>query len=143
MRTPASNFGHPIHPMLVAFPLGLWIFSLACDLIRAGPLATRGPPSRFTAWLAASSVLICAAVPGFIDLVFHKWDAPSVKQIALIHIAINLTVVALYAINIWLPATGPSGESASMSIPVLLSIVAVGLLFVSGWLAARWSTFTA
>ena len=34
MRTPASIFKHPIHPMLIVFPIGLWIFSLACDLIR-------------------------------------------------------------------------------------------------------------
>lgn len=34
MRTPASIGKHPIHPMLIVFPIGLWIFSLACDLIR-------------------------------------------------------------------------------------------------------------
>ena len=33
MRTPASLAKHPIHPMLVVFPIGLWIFSLICDLI--------------------------------------------------------------------------------------------------------------
>lgn len=36
MRTPASIAGHPIHPMLVPIPIGLWIFSLVCDLIHAG-----------------------------------------------------------------------------------------------------------
>ncbi len=36
MRTPASIGGHPIHPMLVVFPIGLWIFSLVCDLIGLG-----------------------------------------------------------------------------------------------------------
>jgi uncharacterized membrane protein len=34
MRTPASIVKHPIHPMLIVFPIGLWIFSLICDLIR-------------------------------------------------------------------------------------------------------------
>ena len=34
MHTPASIAKHPIHPMLVAIPIGLWIFSLACDVIR-------------------------------------------------------------------------------------------------------------
>lgn len=34
MRTPASLSRHPIHPMLVVFPIGLWILSSACDLIR-------------------------------------------------------------------------------------------------------------
>ena len=35
MRTPASIAGHPIHPMLVTFPIGLWVFSLVADLIYA------------------------------------------------------------------------------------------------------------
>lgn len=33
MRTPANVARHPIHPMLVPIPIGLWIFSLVCDLI--------------------------------------------------------------------------------------------------------------
>jgi uncharacterized membrane protein len=33
MRTPASISKHPIHPMLIVFSIGLWIFALACDLI--------------------------------------------------------------------------------------------------------------
>jgi len=33
MRTPASVAGHPIHAMLIVFPVGLFIFSLVCDLI--------------------------------------------------------------------------------------------------------------
>ena len=33
MRTPANIAGHPIHPMLVTIPIGLWVFSLVCDVI--------------------------------------------------------------------------------------------------------------
>jgi uncharacterized membrane protein len=56
---------------------------------------------------------------------------------ALTHMAINLTAVVLYAINIWLRASGPISMSTSMSIPVLLSIIGVALLFVSGWLGGQ------
>ena len=38
MRTPASINGHPVHPMLVTIPIGLWIFSLAADVIYFGRL---------------------------------------------------------------------------------------------------------
>ena len=33
MRTPANVAGHPIHPMLVTLPIGLWVFSFVCDLL--------------------------------------------------------------------------------------------------------------
>ncbi len=42
----------------------------------------------------------CAAVPGFIHLLFYKGDAPPLKKIALTHMAINRTAVVLYAINL-------------------------------------------
>jgi uncharacterized membrane protein len=36
MRTPASISKHPIHPMLIVFPIGLWVFSLASLLCVSG-----------------------------------------------------------------------------------------------------------
>lgn len=43
MKTPASIAGHPIHPMLVGIPIGLWLFSLVCDLVHVcGLLAISG-----------------------------------------------------------------------------------------------------
>ena len=71
------------------------------------------------------------------DLSTCKGGAPPVKKIALTHMAINLTAVVLYAINIWLRANGPTSMNASMSAPVLLSIIGVALLFVSGWLGGQ------
>jgi uncharacterized membrane protein len=33
MVSPASINGHPIHPMLISFPIGLWVFSLLSDVV--------------------------------------------------------------------------------------------------------------
>jgi uncharacterized membrane protein len=45
---------------------------------------------------------LAPAVPGLIDLLYYKGGAPPVKSIALTHMSINLTVVVLYAVNVWL-----------------------------------------
>ena len=138
MRTPASIFTHPIHPMLIVFPIGLWIFSLACDLIRlAGASGDAWSIVALFSMVGGFIGALCAAVPGFIDLLFYKGGAPPVKKIALAHMAINLTAVALYAVNIWLRLNGPTNMSTSMSTPVLLSIIGVALIFVSGWLGGQ------
>ena len=138
MRTPASIFTHPIHPMLIVFPNGLWIFSLACDLIRlAGASGDAWSIVALFSLVGGFIGALCAAVPGFIDLLFYKGGAPPVKKIALAHMAINLTAVALYAVNIWLRLNGPTNMSTSMSTPVLLSIIGVALIFVSGWLGGQ------
>ena len=76
MRTPASISKHPIHPMLIVFPIGLWIFSLVCDLIHLGGASG-------DAWLTVAFYsmvggvigALCAAVPGFIDLLYYTREA--------------------------------------------------------------------
>lgn len=134
MRTPASVLTHPIHPMLIVFPIGLWLFSLACDLIHlAGGSSDAWTTVAFYSMVGGLIGALCAAVPGFIDLLYYKGGAPPVKKIALTHMAINLTAVVLYAINIALRAKGTFG----MGIPVLLSIIGVALIFVSGWLGGQ------
>jgi len=107
MRTPASIFKHPIHPMLIVFPIGLWIFSLACDLIRlAGASGDAWSTVAFFTMIGGLIGALCAAVSGFIDLLFYKGGAPPLEKVALTHMAINLTAVVLYAINVWLRASG-------------------------------------
>ena len=54
---------------------------------------------------------------------------------------INLTVVLLYAINIWLRTRDPTSMGPGMSTPVLLSIVGVALLFVSGSFGGQMGHF--
>ena len=134
MRTPASIGKHPIHPMLVAFPIGLWIFSLVCDLIG---LTVDEPQVWFTVALytmvGGLIGALLAAVPGLIDLLYYKGGKPPVKRIALTHMAINLTAVALYIINVVMRI----GAHESIRIPILLSLIGVALIGVSGWLGGQ------
>jgi uncharacterized membrane protein len=46
---------------------------------------------------------------------------------------INLTVVGLYAINLWLRVGSPAKAGGLM----WLSILAIGLLVISGWLGGK------
>jgi uncharacterized membrane protein len=79
---------------------------------------------------------LCAAVPGFIDLLFYKGGAAPVKKLALTHMVINLAAVVLYAVNIWL-RSGAEGTGTGFSTPVVLSIIGVAMIFVSGWLGGQ------
>lgn len=68
MASPASIGGHPIHPMIIPFPIALWVFSLVADVI----FLWRGNPVwrnyiAFYALLAGIIGAVAAAVPGFID----------------------------------------------------------------------------
>lgn len=129
MRTPANIAGHPIHPMLVALPIGLWIFSLACDLFGAAGVAGAWSTVAFYTIAGGLAGAVLAAIPGLIDLVSLP-EGP--KRTAIVHMTLNVTVVALFALNLWLRERGDAG-----GLPLALSFVAIGLLAVSGWLGGK------
>ena len=51
MASPASIKKHPVHPMLVGFPIGLWVFALVCDVMRAA--------SGNSVWQTVATLLHC------------------------------------------------------------------------------------
>jgi uncharacterized membrane protein len=131
MRTPASIARHPIHPMLVPLPIGLWVFSLVCDLIFVlGNGVSLWYTLAFYSLIGGLIGAVLAAVPGFIDMLSLT---ATPKRIALAHMTVNLVVVVLYAVNLGMRING----AESTIIPVVLSAVAVGLLLVSGWLGGH------
>lgn len=131
MKTPASIARHPIHPMLVPFPIGLWIFSFLCDLAFVlGAGASHWATLSYYSMIAGVLGALVAAIPGVIDMISLK-GAP--KKIALAHMAINVTLVVLYAVNIGTRV----GGSPTGGIPLTLSVIGVLLLGVSGWLGGH------
>ena len=131
MRTPASIAGHPIHPMLVSIPIGLWIFSFACDLTFVlGAGVSLWFTLSFWTMIGGIAGAILAAIPGAIDMLSLKG---ATRKIALTHMGINLTVVLLYAVNLGMRI---NGETVA-GLPLGLSIVGISMLAVSGWLGGH------
>ena len=131
MRTPASVAGHPVHPMLVPIPIGLWLFSLVCDLLFVfGTGVSLWTTLAFYTMIGGIVGAALAAIPGFIDMLSLSGSR---KRIALVHMALNLVVIALYAFNVGLRIDGTS----TAGLPVGLSVAAVALLALSGWLGGH------
>lgn len=132
MRTPASIAGHPLHAMLIVFPVGLLVFSLFADLMSlgVGNAAAWATVALYT-MAGGFAMALVVAIPGLIDLLSLR--NPATKRIAVIHMSLNLVAVALYALNLWLRTHG-SGNTGT---PLVLSVVSVAILAVSGWLGAE------
>ena len=132
MRTPANIAGHPIHPMLVTIPIGLWVFSLVCDVIALNS-ATPEVWTTTALYALVGGIIgaLAAAVFGLVDLLSLR-DTPILKT-AMTHMSLNLAIVVLYLINAWtrFNDVGPYGLSVG------LSVVAVAALLVSGWLGGK------
>jgi len=127
---------HPIHPMLVHFPIGFLVLSFLLDLVSLAfpevPGLLRG---SFYAMLLGIIAALLAAVPGIVDYSEIRRDHPG-KVVATRHMILNLMVVAIYGINLWIRSSALSDPKISL-LPFLLSIIGIGLLSVSGYLGGR------
>jgi uncharacterized membrane protein len=137
MASPASIGGHPIHPMLIPFPIALWVFSLIADVL----YLWRGNPV-WRDWIAFYTLLggiigaALAAVFGIIDWLSIK--DREVKKVADWHARLNVIALLIFAAGFYLRTTsGASLVGGSYTIPVLLSVVGVILITVSGWLGGE------
>jgi uncharacterized membrane protein len=132
METPATVAEHPIHPMLIPFPIALWIFSLASDLIYLFDFG--GPVWKDVALYTMVGGIIgalAAAVPGYID--YRSVSDPVVVRLAKMHMVINVGLVLLFTLNAGLRMiNGPEAL-----VPVFLSALGVAALAVSGWLGGE------
>ena len=129
-------FRHPLHPMLVHFPIGLFILSLLLDL---ASFAFRSTPNlvrdAFYAMLLGIIAALIAAVPGFVDYTDIRSDHPG-KRTATAHLTLNLIVVGLYGINLGVRSSTLDAFKTPVG-PLILSLVGIALLSVSGYLGGR------
>jgi len=131
----AGPYGHPLHPSLVAVPIGAWIASLVFDIASH---AVHDP--RFLAegsrWLIGLGVLgaLAAALFGFLDLLAIPRQTRAFRT-ALVHMGINLAVTAAYAVGFFVRAGHTAGPVAAG--PLALSAVALAALAVSGYLGGE------
>lgn len=130
MEKRASVAGHPIHPMLVPLPIGLWVFSLVCDIVFFAKGTDIWSILALYSMMGGVIGALLAALPGFFDL--YNMPPSEAKKIGLWHMTINLSLVTLYVLNfLWRLNVGPETG------PFVLSILAVLVLLFSGWLGGE------
>jgi uncharacterized membrane protein len=131
MSTPASIAKHPLHPMLVVFPIGLWVFSLISDFIF---LLVRDDSWNDAAFYTMGGGIIgalLAAIPGFFDM--FSISEPKAGKMAWNHMILNLIATAVFALSLYLRIGGAPGAA----LPILLSVIGVLFIGVSGWLGGE------
>jgi uncharacterized membrane protein len=137
MKSHAAIKNHPIHPMLVTIPIGLWIASLVCDVIYA---STRTVFWYDMAWWAmAFGVLgaLAAAVPGLIDYNTTIRNSERAYPIARLHMILNFSAVALYVLNLWMRADYAATTGTMLVAAIGLSVLTIVGVSVSGWLGGE------
>src|SRR5687768_5704483 len=132
MRSRATLFGHPIHQMLIVFPLGLLSMAFIFDVVR---LVTGQPLGYASFVMIAAGILsgLVAAVVGLVD-----WTGiprgTRARSIATLHGIGNVLVLVAFA-GSWL-ARQPLPEDPPL-LAVLLAGAGVAGAAITGWLGGE------
>jgi uncharacterized membrane protein len=133
MESRAKLFGHAVHPMLIPFPIGLFVTAVVFDIVHL--LTGRATPTIVSYWMIAAGIVggLAAALFGFIDYRAIPEDTRA-RRVGRIHGMGNLVVVLLFAASWWLRRASPA-EPPAMALA--LSFLGVALASVTAWLGGE------
>lgn len=125
--------GHPVHPMVIAFPFGLLATAVVFDvvfLVSDNPMWTQAAFYMIGAGVITGLV---AAVPGTIDWLAIPRGTRA-KRIGLFHGVGNVIVVLLFALSWYMRRDNPAAPPTEA---VVAGLLGAGLAIVTGWLGGE------
>jgi uncharacterized membrane protein len=133
MESRVKLAGHPVHPMLIVFPLGLLATAVVFDIVY---LISNG-----TQWTVVAYYMIGAGVVGGLAAAIFGWldwfaipGGTRAKRVGLWHGAGNVVVLVLFILS-WLlrrenPALPPTEA-------IVAGLAGVALAVITGWLGGE------
>jgi uncharacterized membrane protein len=133
MYSKIKSMGHPIHPMLVTFPLGLLITSIIFDIIHW--ITGNGYWSEIAFWMIAAGTIsgIMAAIVGTIDWLGIP-SGTRAKRVGILHGTGNYIILTLFVVSgllrLYVPGNPPIAA-------YVLSFLGAAMLGATGWLGGE------
>ncbi|MCX4474756.1 hypothetical protein C5N14_13945 [Micromonospora sp. MW-13] len=134
MESRLKVLGHPVHPMLITFPVGLLVTAVIFDVID-----TVGGP-RFLGEVAYWNITVgligglLAAAAGAFDLLAIPTGTRA-KRVGLSHAAANIAVILLFA-AVWAVRLNADSRAAGGAL-IAIEVVALAILGGSAWLGGE------
>lgn len=128
-KSTASIAGHPIHPMLIPFPIAFFVATFVCDL--AFWQTANGAWATGAMWLLGAGLVMAAlaAVAGLTDVL----GEPRIRALNDVwwHAGGNILVVLVELYSFY--ARYSEGTSAVVPKGLVLSLAVVCILLFTGW----------
>jgi uncharacterized membrane protein len=126
--------GHPLHPMLVSFPIAFYTATLVAFITYA---ATANPfwfRLAYTANAAGVIMALVAAIPGFLDWMLGIPKNTDAKKHGLQHMLLNVSALFLFAITLWLNSGQWAAAQPLARWSILLPAIGFILTLMAGYL---------
>lgn len=135
MESRIKVLGHPVHPMLIVFPLGLLSTAVLFDALYIA--SGNADLATFAYWALAAGVVggVLAAIFGAIDWLAIPRDTRA-RRIGALHGAGNGVVLAIFLVSLLL-RDGADAAYLPDVLPFLVGLLGAGLAVVTAWLGGE------
>ena len=131
MQGKATLSGHPLHPILVTFPIGCFVAAVVADLISIW----EGPAfwAEMSTWLILFGIVggLIAAFSGFVDYISAPMTARA-KNVASWHMTLNVAMLVIFGLACALRFLNYHSVGGHA-----LTGLGIVLLAISGWLGGE------
>ena len=133
MKSRARVLGHPIHPMLIAFPIAFYTATVVTLIV----FVATGDSFwyRVAMWSNLGGVVmaVVAAVPGLIDLLGLPRHSRA-RSVALRHAGFNSLALVLFTISLVALYRSERATNYDATAPLVLGILGIASTVAAGWL---------
>lgn len=138
MYSKARIFGHPIHPMMVAVPIGMFVATIGAELAHLGTSDPFYYRAAMVANVAGVIAALFAAIPGAIDLMALP-RASAARRTGIKHASLNLVTIVLFAVSAGFLYNGWSSRmmvdgvwNLDMHVPLAIDMLGLVSLVIAG-----------
>jgi nitrite reductase/ring-hydroxylating ferredoxin subunit/uncharacterized membrane protein len=128
-------FGHPLHPLIIHLPLGMWLFALLLDIAGAATHDSWTLVPSLVCLLVGSAVAVLAVITGLTDFWGMRADHPG-QRAAVWHMCLMLPATLLFLLDT-LDHYAALHRPSLQPLGLVLSAIAYTLTLIGGYLGGR------
>jgi uncharacterized membrane protein len=127
--------GHPIHPMLIAFPVAMYVATAVTLIVFAATRDAFWFRAAYWTNLAGVVMAAVAAVPGFIDFLYLPRRSRA-RSTGIVHAVLNVSALIVFVISVILLGRSlydRTAPSFAFVAPLVLSLIGCSITVAAGW----------
>jgi uncharacterized membrane protein len=133
MKSKVKIAGHPVHPMLIAYPVAFYTATVVCYITYNSNQDPFWFKVAVVANIAGVIMAAVAAIPGFIDWLYIPSDSPA-KKTGLFHMICNVIALVCFAIPAFIECKQFDNSTPDLGIAIPLTVIGFIITLAAGFL---------
>ena len=133
MYSKIKLFGHPIHPMLIAYPVAFYTATLVGFCIYGATDDFFWLKTTIALNLAGIVMAALAALPGFLDWLLGIPSGTEAKKDGLVHAGFNVVALVTFTASFIAYANHWDGPATGAGLGIVLAAIGVLCTLAAGW----------